>query len=192
MRALFHSLVAVLVVAGSADAGAAESGDPPSGRESLCDRVACRGPVTVRLAAGDGTVLEGELPRRPYVLDGVVNVLAGESVSVEASDTGDRFLDLHYVEAVADLDRTLTLSLEQVVSVAGNEMIFSFENPLSRPVKFRLAANQPGTSEFVYQSTCPVAPGGWAFERWPQPIAQLVVFDLQILDGQGSVSASCD
>ena len=146
----------------------------------------------MRLAAGDGTVLEGELPRRPYVLDGVVNVLAGESFAVEAADTGDRFLSLNYVEAVDDSSRTLMLSLEQVVSVAGNEMIFSLENPLNRPVKYRLAANRPGTSEFVYQSTCPVEPGGWAFERWRQPIAQLVVFDLQIVDEQVVDSAACD
>lgn len=161
-------------------------------KDDICEQVACREPTTVRLWTEDGAVLEGVLPPGPYVLDGVINVLAGESLKVEAADTGDRFLTLRYAEADGDPERTLTVSLEQTLSDTGNEMIFSIENPLPHAVKFRLAANRPGSPDLFYTQTCPVAPGDWAFEKWSGPIAQLVVFDVQILETSSSLAAACD
>ena len=161
-------------------------------KDEICDHVVCREPTTVRLWADDGTVLEGTLPPGPYVLDGVVNVLAGESFKVEAADTGTRFLTLRYADSDGDPARTLTVGLEQSLSDSGNEMIFSIENPLPYPVKFRLAANAPGSPDLVYTRTCPVAPGEWSFEKWQGPIAQLVVFDVQILDSESPMATACD
>lgn len=158
----------------------------------ICQQVACRAPTTVRLWTDDGAVLEGVLPPGPYVLDGVINVLAGESLKVETAPSDSGFLTLRYAESDGDPDRTLTLSLEQLVSEAGNEMIFSIENPLQQPVKFRLAANPPGSPDLIYTRTCPVAPGDWSFEKWSGPIAQLVVFDIQVLAPGSSLEAACD
>lgn len=172
--------------------GAGDDDSVVTPEEEICDHVACREPTTVRLWADDGTVLEGVLPPGPYVLDDVVNILAGESFKVEAADTGTRFLALRYAEADGDPKRTLTLGLEQSLSESGNEMIFSIENPLPYVVKFRLAANAPGSPDLVYTQTCPVAPGEWAFEKWQGPIAQLVVFDVQILDSESPLATACD
>ncbi len=158
----------------------------------ICQQVACRAPTTVRLWTDDGAVLEGVLPPGPYVLDGVINVLAGESLKVETAPSDSGFLTLRYAETDGDPDRTLTLSLEQMVSESGNEMIFSIENPLQQPVKFRLAANPPGSPDLIYTRTCPVAPGDWSFEKWSGPIAQLVVFDIQVLAPGSSLEAACD
>ena len=161
-------------------------------KDDICALVPCRAPTTIRLEGPDGSILEGDLPPGPYVLDGVINVLAGESLKVETADTGGRFLTLRYAESDGDPGRTLTVSLEQLISEAGSEMIFSIENPLPQAVKFRLAANPPGSPELIYTRTCPVAPGDWSFEKWPGPIAQLVVFDVQVLDADSSLSAVCD
>lgn len=190
------SVVAVtLGVAGLLTASAQGAGNDHSvgsAKNKICDHVVCREPTTVRLRADDGTVLEGDLPSGPYVLDGVVNIIAGESLKVETADTGARFLLLRYAETDGDPERTLTLGLEQFLSESGNEMIFSIENPLPYPVKFRLAANAPGSPDLVYTQSCPVASGGWAFEKWQGPIAQLVVFDVQMLDANTSLEGICD
>jgi len=161
-------------------------------KDEICAQVICREPTTVRLWANDGTVLEGTLPPAPYVLDGVINVLAGETFKVEAADTGAAFLTLRYAESDGDPDRTLTVSLEQFQSETGNEMIFSIENPLPYAVKFRIAANAPGSPDLVYTRTCPVAPGEWSFEKWPDPIAQLVVFDVQFHNSDSPLATACD
>ena len=146
----------------------------------------------MRLWNEDGSLLEGVLPPGPYVLDGVINVLAGESLKVETAPSESKYLTLRYAQSDGDPDRTLTVSLEQMVSESGNEMIFSIENPLQQPVKFRLAANPAGSPELIYTRTCPVAPGDWSFEKWSGPIAQLVVFDVQVLDPGTSLEAACD
>ena len=171
----------------------AAGNDPVVGvKDDICQQVACRAPTTVRLWTEDGAVLEGVLPPGPYVLDGVINVLAGESLKVETAPSDSEFLTLRYAETDGDPNRTLTVSLEQMVSESGNEMIFSIENPLQQPVKFRLAANPPGSPDLIYTRTCPVAPGDWSFEKWPGPIAQLVVFDVQVLEADASLEAACD
>ena len=171
----------------------AAGNDPVAGlKDDICQQVACRAPTTVRLWTEDGAVLEGVLPPGPYVLDDVINVLAGESLKVETAPSESGFLTLRYAGTDGDPDRTLTVSLEQMVSDSGNEMIFSIENPLQLPVKFRLAANPPGSPDLIYTRTCPVAPGDWSFEKWPGPIAQLVVFDVQVLEADASLEAACD
>ena len=171
----------------------AAGNDPVAGvKDDICQQVACRAPTTVRLWTDDGAVLEGVLPPGPYVLDGVINVLAGESLKVETAPSDSEFLTLRYAATDGDPNRTLTVSLEQMVSESGNEMIFSIENPLQQPVKFRLAANPPGSPDLIYTRTCPVAPGDWSFEKWPGPIAQLVVFDVQVLEADASLEAACD
>ena len=192
--ACFGLLAAAALAAPAANGPAfAASNDPAiSPEQDVCLQVACRAPTTVRLWTDDGAVLEGVLPPGPYVLDGVINVLAGESLKVEATPSESGFLDLRYAGTDADPAKTLTVSLEQMVSDAGNEMIFSIENPLRQPVKFRLAANPPGSPDLIYTQTCPVAPGDWSFEKWPGPIAQLVVFDVQVLDADASLEAACD
>lgn len=184
----------VLAIAALTSPAALGAGDDTvrASKDDICEQVACREPTTVRLWTEDGAVLEGVLPPGPYVLDGVINILAGESLKVEAADTGDRFLTLRYAESDGDPERTLTVSLEQTLSEAGNEMIFSIENPLPHAVKFRLAANPPGSPDLIYTRTCPVAPGDWAFEKWSGPIAQLVVFDVEILESGTSLAAACD
>ena len=171
----------------------AAGNDPAVGPvDDICQQVACRAPTTVRLWNEDGSMLEGVLPPGPYVLDDVINVLAGESLKVETAPTDTEFLTLRYAQTDGDPKRTLTISLEQLVSDSGNEMIFSIENPLQQPVKFRLAANPPGSPDLIYTRTCPVAPGDWSFEKWSGPIAQLVVFDVQVLEPGASLEAACD
>lgn len=191
-RAIFSTTLVSAALLAVPALGAGDDNSVRAPKEEICDHVVCREPTTVRLWADDGTVLEGVLPPGPYVLDGVVNILAGESFKVEAADTGTPFLTLRYADSDGDPKRTLTLGLEQFLSDSGNEMIFSIENPLPYPVKFRLAANAPGSPDLVYTQTCPVASGEWSFEKWRGPIAQLVVFDVQILDAESPLAAACD
>ncbi len=187
------ALAAIAVSSMSSPAALAAGNDPVFVPETdICLEVACRASTTVRLWTDDGAVLEGVLPPGPYVLDGVINVLAGESLKVETALTESGVLNLRYAETVDHPDRTLTVSLEQMVSDDGNEMIFSIENPLQRPVKFRLAANPAGSPDLIYTQTCPVAAGDWSFEKWSGPIAQLVVFDVQVLDPGASLESACD
>ena len=190
--AVFAAALVSMALLAAPALGAGDDASVRAPKDEICDHVVCREPTMVRLWADDGTVLEGMLPPGPYVLDGVVNILAGESFKVEAADTGAPFLTLRYADADGDPKRTLTLGLEQFLSDAGNEMIFSIENPLPYPVKFRLAANAPGSPDLVYTRTCPVAPGEWSFEKWRGPIAQLVVFDVQMLDAESPLAAACD
>ena len=171
----------------------AAGNDPVLGSDvDICKLVACRASTKVRLWTEDGAMLEGTLPAGPYVLDDVINVLAGESLKVETAPTDSEFLALRYAAGEGDPERTLTVRLEQLVSDSGNEMIFSIANPLQQPVKFRLAANPAGSPELIYTQTCPVAAGDWAYEKWPGPIAQLVVFDVQVLDPELALETACD
>lgn len=157
--------------------------------EEVCAEVECRPATTVILALGNGEMGRVNVATRPYVFDGVVSIVAGETIYVEAIPHGSTLADLRFVPTVANPERTVTLKFEQRLGIG---MVLTVTNPFSEPLKYSAGIHRPGYDEFHRTSICPVWPGVRASEHWPEPLVQLLLFDFRFIDEHDQDAMVCD
>lgn len=162
--------------------------DQPAPAE-VCAEVECRPATTVILALGTGEMVRFHVSTRPYVIDGVVSVIAGETIYVEAVPHGSTLAELRFVPAIANPDRTVTLKFEQSLGIG---MVLTVTNPFSEPLKYSAGIHRPGYDEFHRTSICPVMPGVRTWEHWPEPLVQLLLFDFRFIDANDQEAMVCD
>ena len=162
--------------------------DDPT-RDEVCAEVTCRPATTVRLILQDGQIGKFVVNSRPYVIDGVVSVIAGETILLEAVPGGGVLADLRFVPAVANPERTVILKFEQDPEIG---MILTVTNPFSRPMKYTAGIHRPGYDEFHRTTSCPVMPGTKTWEHWQEPLIQLLLFDFRFVDANDQQAMVCD
>lgn len=146
----------------------------------MCAAVGCRRNVTIRLQREDGGVFHRRYPVfPPPVQEGSIMILPGETLFVEAEVQGDRLVGLRAVERVTAPEKTLVARFEQLEDGA---MLLSLQNPFRRHLKFHMAFMPLDQDRMFKTSSCPVVPGGSAFEHWPFPIFQLLLFQPRLLE----------
>ncbi len=157
--------------------------------EEACAEVTCRPATKVRLTLQDGQISEVVVNSKPYVIDGVVSILAGETIYVEAVPHGSTLAGLRFVLAIANPERTLTFQFEQSLGIG---MVLTVTNPFSEPLKYSAGLHRPGYDEFHRTSICPVMPGTKTWEHWQEPLVQLVLFDFRFVDANDQEAMVCD
>ncbi len=158
------------------------SADPESDA-LFCQNRSCRGHTVVDVRRDNEKAFELEVSMAPPVVqEGIVMILAGETLYIEAREAPTRLVHLRHVGNVDEPERTLTLRLWQATETAGTDTVFEVQNPFSRPIKFVLAMQTPESDELIPAPSCAVAPGETAAEHWPHAVFQLVVSGFALLD----------
>ena len=151
--------------------------------DEVCASLPCRPATTISIPLGNRPALEIKFPKAPYVHQGRVNILAGETLTIGGEETDGKLTGLRYLggKPAKDPENTLVFKLEH----PGGTAMLSVTNHFAKPVKYRAAMQPGGKSVFYETSSCPVAAGLGAFESWPHPIVQLVLMDFRFLDPGG-------
>lgn len=169
------ALLALLPLAASA----MEGHDPIVSIDEVCVLMACRAPARVRLE-GPGGPVEADFGKSPYVFQGVVSVLAGETLLLEAEVREGELYNLRHVKAVAQPAGTLRVGLRQVA--AGPRMALSLHNPFDRPMWMRAAVLLANGRVPENREGCRIPPGAQGTQTWTEPVLQAFLVDLRFAE----------
>ena len=157
--------------------------------EEACADMACRPAADVRIKTDYGEYIAVPVASRPYVFHGLVSIIPGETIYIEAVPQGGILTDLRYVPAVDNPDRTMTLKLEQVAELG---MVLTVSNPFSKPLKYRAGIHRLGYEEFHTTSICPVPRGLKSYEHWPEPLIHILLVDFRFIDENDQDDLACN
>ena len=160
----------------------------------MCKKVLCRQPTPIRLRLKGGKAFETLFPQAmPIVSGGLVTILAGETVLIEATLKDAVLVDLVAVPKVIHPERTLVFKLTQEAGLAdGLGMVLKVMSPFPGALKYRLGMMLPSSERVLKTSSCPVDKGKPVYESWPHPVFQLVAADFRILDAKSAEAGRCE
>lgn len=178
------ALVWALLALGADRAAAAD----PAG---LCRSVPCRPAKKIKLRVEEGRVFQGKAPRMPYVQDGAVQIIPGETLFIEAEVDGDRLINLRRVKRPQKPKVTLELRLSQPGKARADlGMMLTIGNPFKRALRYKASflpasSDDPASATPKPTSTCPISPRMKSHESWPHPILRLYLSDFVLVDTEG-------
>ncbi|MGH9895941.1 MAG: hypothetical protein ACREA0_28935, partial [bacterium] len=162
--------------------------------EALCRKMLCRTPSKTSLKLPDGESFEMNAGSpTPIVSGGVVTVLPGETVYVEATVEAGRLVGLTAVPKLTHPEKTLVFRLRQDSAIGdGTGMILEVASPFAEVLKYRLGMMLPRKNELVKTSACPLHRAKTVFEHWPHPIYQIVATDFRLVDPDSEAARTCE
>lgn len=139
-------------------------------------------PFTVTLTKRDGSTYSHTFePPMPVIQRGAITIFSGQTLNIEAEVGPDgRLGHLKLVPRVVHADTTLVLQLEQ----SGSGMLLSVHNPFDRPLRYKAGIRPLGDKGFAATDVCPVMAKLGGIEMWPEPLFQVQLQDLQLLEGK--------
>lgn len=168
----------------------------PSARqlEAACRVALCHEPKTIELKMPQGKPFRFQARTPvPIVMSGIVTILPGETIRVEATRQGDRLVELKAVASVVHPERTLMFSFRQEPSIGdGTGMVLTARSPFAGVLKYDLGMMVPDGSDVVGTSSCPLQAGVSAYEHWPHPVFQLFVAKLRFLNPAAENVGTCE
>lgn len=182
-----YGLLALVWVLLALAAGGAAAADPAG----LCRSVPCRPAKKIKLRVEEGQVLKTKAPRTPYVHEGAVQIIPGETLYIEAEIDGDRLINLRRVKRPQRPKVTLELRLQQPGKARADlGMMLTIGNPFKRALRYKASflpagADDPASATPKPTSTCPIAPRMKSHESWPHPILRLYLSDFILVDTEG-------
>jgi hypothetical protein len=152
--------------------------------EAACRVALCHEAKTIELRMPQGRPFRFEARTPvPIVMSGIVTILPGETIEVEATRQGDRLVDLKAVASVVHPERTLVFSFRQEPAIGdGTGMVLTAQSPFAGVLKYDLGMMVPDGGDVVGTSSCPLHAGVRAYEHWPHPVFQLFVAKLRFLN----------
>lgn len=177
---------AILVAACGYDPGMA--GRAGTALEGICAEVQCRPPTVVHLSGSDIRRMVIPTVPGPYVHEGRISILEGESFRVEPVIDGPTLVDLRYFDEPLSPRRTFFVEFER----RGASSVLDFENPFSRHVLFRDSADSTSPNWDAPSRICIIGPGQSRSMAWDPETRGLVIHDLRIVDGQVGVPVGCE
>jgi hypothetical protein len=164
--------------------------EPAEARMSLEDACAtvytdCRKNHTIRLRTEDGSTKEThfEISYPPVQNEEVVTVFPGETILIGGDWEEGRLTKIRTVPSSEDPNHVLTFKFEQLEGKV--DMSLAVSNTTKKMLKYRLGMQVLDRDGVFKTSSCPVIPGGHAYEHWPHPIFQLVVMDIESIPEGG-------
>ena len=157
--------------------------------EAACADMACRPATAVRLESDNGETIEIPVASRPYVYHGLISIVPGETIYIEAVPRDSALTELRYVPAMENPDRTMTIRLEQDAEVG---TILTVSNPFPKPLKYRAGIHRLGYEEFHNTSICPIPQGLKSYEHWPEPLIHILLVDFRFVDENDQNEMVCD
>jgi hypothetical protein len=147
----------------------------------------------VRLKMSDGQIHGIKFTTPPPPVQGnLINILAGETLYIEAEESGDHLVNLRPVQTISNPSSTLTFCLYQDPKIAdGTAMLLIVQSPFVRTIKYHLAWRLHEGQDFQKTSSCPVRGGVKMVEMWPHPISHLTIIDMRLLDPNSEEARIC-
>jgi hypothetical protein len=128
----------------------------------------------------------------PPVQGNLINIFAGETLYIEAEESGDLLVNFRAVQTITNPKNTLTFCFFQDPSIAdGTHMVLIAESPFARPIKYHLGMRLHEGQNFYKTSSCPVRGGVKMLELWPHPISHLTIGDMRFLDPNSQEAGIC-
>jgi hypothetical protein len=140
-------------------------------REAVCRRVPCREATTITLKINKREFAEFEFPKGPYVVDGYINLLAGEEINVEFEVVDNVLSNARYVAKISAPEKTIRFKLEQTEQGT----VLAVKNPFAKNILYDCLIQHYKTQGLKQISIMPVQSRLASFELWPYPITQVVI-----------------
>ena len=141
-------------------------------RQEICPQNDCRKASTVELRTKEGKKFIKSFEFAPPILqDGLITVLAGETVFIEAARLGEQLGDLHVVPKNLHPEKTIVLKLEQMENRVA--MMFTLFNPFPALLKFEIGIQTLDRQAPIKVKSCPVPAGKEGYEGWEEPVFQV-------------------
>lgn len=152
----------------------------------MCAQAKCQRNLRVTLKNSIGATFDQTFEVFPPIVQPFgFMVAAGQTVHVEADIVGGKLANLVAVDTVANPGKTITATLEQV---DGGGMMLTVSNPFQETLKFNMGIMPLDENDLYKTSSCPVIPGGQAFEMWPDPIFQVALANGHVLAPDSSTA----
>ena len=181
-----------LTTASGGTAPAAVTAAAPKSLDQVCALTVCRPPTRVRLDMGPNRYYVVDQPKAPYVYQGVVNVLANETVVSLVHLDGDRIDGLSYVAEPGKIAPVIVSHLESYVDEKGERsMLLTVTNPFDRPIRYTARIQRAGKNTFEDEHTCPVPPHRAGAETWPFYLVQVLLRDFRFVGKDEPVDKGC-
>lgn len=163
---------------------AADSASPDAAEQAqACRDAACRGRTTIKLKLASGELLQRQFDWFNPVVQGTsISILPGEELFIEAEERDGFLVDLKQVERNENPAKTLVLKFWQDPGQV--DMVLAVSNPFGKHLKYRLNLMGADSDTLSPASSCPVLPGGSAYEYWPRPIIQLLLSEPRLIAGE--------
>jgi len=129
----------------------------------------------VKLIVDKDHYTEINYPARPVVVDGLINMIPGEEIFIEAEVSGDKLVNLKWVDTVKNPDRTIKLSFSQSDDKESPMMMLNITNPFDRDLVYEAGIQVYGRQKFSKTSALPIAAKLGAYEMWPDTITRILL-----------------
>ena len=126
-------------------------------------------------------------PSDPVIQSGVISILPGEKLFIEADLVDNKIVNLKHVKTNLNPARTFVLEFDQSginVLKGSPGMFLSLKNPFGVPIKFNMEIVD-FRGGLHQTSSCPVFPGIISKEMWPHSIPQLNISNPRVLAESG-------
>ena len=153
-------------------------------------------PIHVSLIKSDGSRFDTTVQPPVMVVQlNFLTIFPGQTLYIEADLNGDKPANLKLVPSIFHPEKTLILKFSQESDTGESpHMAFSISNPFDNPMKYQADLTPLGAPDGYYHktSTCPVFPKASAYEMWPEPLFQLVIANVHLVDPKSSEASICD
>jgi hypothetical protein len=161
--------------------------------DRICAQVTCRPATTVKIRLDGDRVLELAFPRAPFYYNGILNVLPGETLYLEAETVGGQIKSLHAVTSVKNKANTIIVKFEQLHDPKlDRHMLLTVTNPFSKTLRYQAGILRAQQDRPEGTSVCPVGPGQQSFEHWPEPLARVLIRDVGLVEPGSNEAKGCD
>ncbi len=161
--------------------------------DRICAQATCRPATTVKIRLDGDRILELTFPKAPYYYKGLLNILPGETLYLEADMVGGEMKSLHPVTSVKNKANTIIVKFEQLHDPKlDRHMLLTVTNPFSKPLRYQADILRAQQDHPEVTSVCPVGPGQQSFEHWPEPLARVLIKDVRLVEPGSNEAKGCD
>lgn len=170
----------------NAEEPASSSPEQAALEAKMCTKTKCQRNLRVTLRQKDGKSYDQTFKVFPGIVQGIgLTIVAGQTIYVEAEVSGRRLINFTAVDTIKKPEKTITAKLEQMDH---GGMMLQVTNPFQKSLKFNMGVMPLNSNALHKTSSCPIIPGGSAYEMWPYPIFQLVLSNAHLLEPQDEIA----
>lgn len=146
----------------------------------------CRRELHTPVRMADGQVMTEHLPvHRPAILADSISIMLGDEVQAVPEFSRGQFREWREVRR-RDAARNAIISF-QLRQESDGSIAAQINNDGTEPVKLRLFVRHLGSGDETYISSCPVAANGSIFEYWPEPVVELLVREITLVNDDAAL-----
>ena len=136
----------------------------------------------VTIIVDEASYTEIDFPARPCVDGGLINLIPGERVLLEADVQDGVLVNLRHVERSEHPTQTFELEFTQNQDRKSPFMVLRITNSFPKTLTYEAGIQRLGQQGFVRTSTVPAPPGMTGYESWPTPLTRILLRGFRLSD----------